>query len=166
MFNIGDKIVYPSQGVGVIASIQEREIKGEKQYFYGINIYNSTMKLTLPISRLEASKIRLVSSCDIIDYNLNKLNKFAVSDNEIRKYTTKERMAVNSQKVKDGKLDDYLDVICNLTQVICQGSLNANEKQLLNTTKEFVIEEICQSKLISKEEATELLDRAIISLAN
>lgn len=53
MFNVGDKIVYPGQGVGIISCIEEREFKGEKQNFYEIDIVNSTMKLKLPASRFE-----------------------------------------------------------------------------------------------------------------
>ena len=48
MFNIGDKIVYPSQGIGVIDIIEEKEFKGEKQKYYTIQLCNNTMKLTLP----------------------------------------------------------------------------------------------------------------------
>lgn len=164
MFNIGDKIVYPSQGVGVIDSIQEREFKGEKQDYYGINIYNSTMKLTLPLSRLESSNIRPVSSSDIIEYNLNNFDRFIVNDEEIKRYNSKERIAVNSSKLKNGTLNDYLEVICNLTQVMSQNNLNSNEKQLLQNAKSFIIEEICQSKSISLVDAEALLETAIVSL--
>ena len=58
-------------------------------------------------------------------------------------------------------LNDYLDVICNLTQVMQVGNINANEKQVLNSTKSLVVEEISQSKDLSKEEASELLENAI-----
>ena len=71
MFNIGDKIVYPGQGIGVIDCIEEREFKGEKQKFYKIDIFNSTMKLTYPMNRIEDSNIRLVSESKVIDSYLN-----------------------------------------------------------------------------------------------
>ena len=39
-------------------------------------------------------------------------------------------MITNSKKIKEGTLNDYLDVICNLTQVMQVGNINANEKQV------------------------------------
>ena len=59
MFNIGDKVVYPSQGIGVISDIEKREFKGEKQDYYKIKIFNNTMILSLPVSRAYVSNLRL-----------------------------------------------------------------------------------------------------------
>ena len=70
-------------------------------------------------------------------------------------------MITNTKKIKEGTLNDYLDVICNLTQVKKLSNINANEKQVLNSTKSLVVEEISQSKDLSREEAIELLENAI-----
>lgn len=161
MFNIGDKIVYPSQGIGVIESIEEREFKGEKQNYYKIDIFNSSMKLTLPISKAEGVNIRLINDSKTIDNDLLELDKFLSGSEEIKKTNAKERMLVNSKKIKTGVLNDYLDVICNLTEVMRNGNINANEKQVLTATKALVIEEIRQSKDITKEEAEKILENAI-----
>ena len=78
MFNIGDKIVYPSQGIGVIDIIEEKEFKGEKQKYYTIQLFNNTMKLTLPFSRIEPSNMRLISDSKTLDNCLKHINKFVV----------------------------------------------------------------------------------------
>ena len=130
MFNVGDKIVYPGQGVGIISCIEEREFKGEKQNFYEIDIVNSTMKLKLPASRFD---------------NLQKSVK-------------REREENNSKKVKNGTFDDYLSVVCNLTQVKNCGNANSSESQTLNSTRGFVVQEISEVKGMSIEEANEFLD--------
>ena len=161
MFNIGDKIVYPGQGIGVVNCIEEMEFKGEKQNYYKIDIINSTMKLKLPVSRVEFTNIRLISDSNEIDTDLNNFSDFIVNEEEIKISTAKERMITNSKKIKEGTLNDYLDVICNLTQVMQVGNINANEKKVLNSTKSLVVEEISQSKDLSKEEASELLENAI-----
>lgn len=161
MFNIGDKIVYPSQGIGVIDSIEEREFKGEKQDYYNIEIINSSMKLSLPISRVEDTNIRLVSNSKDIDSDLSNFGDFVADSEELKNVTAKERMIINNKKLKEGKVNNYLDVICNLTQVMKYGNININEKQILKATKSLVVEEISQSKDLSKEEATELLEKSI-----
>lgn len=161
MFNIGDKIVYPGQGIGVVDCIEEMEFKGERQNYYKIDIVNSTMKLKLPVSRVEFTNIRLISNSKEIDTDLNNFSDFIVNEEEIKISTAKERMIINTQKIKEGTLNDYLDVICNLTQVKKLSNINANEKQVLNSTKSLVVEEISQSKDLSREEAIELLENAI-----
>lgn len=161
MFNIGDKIVYPCQGIGVIDYIEEREFKGEKQKFYKIDIFNSTMKLTYPMNRIEDSNIRLVSESKDIDSYLEDFSKTTLTVEEIKSTTAKERMSINSKKIKDGTLKDYLDVILNLSEVMNNGNINANEKQVLNSTKSLVAEEISQSKNISLDEAKNLLDESL-----
>ena len=49
-------------------------------------------------------------------------------------------------------------MICNLTQVKMEHNLNSSEKQMLASAKKIVIEEISQSKNISNDEASDLLD--------
>ena len=77
MFSIGDKIVYPGQGIGVISCIEEKEFKGEKQHFYNIDIINSTMKLKLPAKRFETANIRLLSDSEKIDNSLEEITNHA-----------------------------------------------------------------------------------------
>ena len=158
MFNIGDKIVYPSQGIGVIDEIEEKEFKGEKQEYYTIQLYSNNMKLTLPSSRIETSIMRLISDSKTLDNCLKHINKFIVEIDGLSKVNFKERKTINELKIKSGALDDYLEVICNLTQLKMEQNLNSSEKQMLANTKKIVIEEISQSKNLSNDEAANLLD--------
>ena len=158
MFNIGDKIVYPSQGIGVIDEIEEKEFKGEKQEYYTIQLYSNNMKLTLPSSRIETSNMRLISDSKTLDNCLKHINKFIVEIDGLSKVNFKERKTINELKIKSGALDDYLEVICNLTQLKMEQNLNSSEKQMLANTKKIVIEEISQSKNLSNDEAANLLD--------
>ena len=85
MFNIGDKIVYPGQGIGVVDCIEEMEFKGERQNYYKIDIVNSTMKLKLPVSRVEFTNIRLISNSKEVDTDLNNFSDFIVNEEEIKR---------------------------------------------------------------------------------
>ena len=162
MFNIGDKIVYPSQGLGIIDIIEEKEFKGENEKHYTIQLCNHTMKLTLPFSRVEPSNMRLISDSKTLDNCLNHINRFVAETGELSKINFKERKTLNEIKIKSGALDDYLEVICNLTQLKMEHNLNSSEKQMLTSTKKIVIEEISQSKNLSSDEATSLLDVSMV----
>lgn len=161
MFNIGDKVVYPNQGIGIISDIEQIEFKGEKQDYYKIEIFNNTMKLRLPVSRAEVTNLRLLSEPEVIDKRLEYVGKTMSEESECNEYTAKERMITNSEKIKSGSLKSTLEVICDLTQVKIKSKLNAAEKQILKNAKDFVIKEISYSKGLSLEDSTSLLKKAI-----
>lgn len=158
MFNIGDKIVYPRQGLGVIDIIEEKEFNGETEKHYTIYLCNNTMKLTVPLSRIEPANMRLISDSKTLDNCLKHINRFVVETGELSKVNFKERKAINELKIKSGALDDYLEVICTLTQLKMEHTLNSSEKQMLTSIKKIVIEEISESKNLSNDEATSLLN--------
>lgn len=161
MFNIGNKVVYPSHGIGIISDIEKREFKGEKQDYYKIKIFNNTMTLSLPVSKADVSNLRLVSDSEAIDKGLESLNNALSEKNEYKEYTSKERMAANSQMLKSGSLKSTLEIIYNLTQVKINSKLNAAEKQVLKNATDSVIEEISYAKELSIEDSTNLLKKAI-----
>ncbi|AOR22828.1 CarD family transcriptional regulator [Clostridium taeniosporum] len=161
MFSIGDKVVYPSQGVGVIESIGEMVFKGEKQKYYKIHIFNNNMKLTLPVIRVEDLNIRLISDAETLDNALKNIEEFTNDLDALNKSDFKERASINTQKIKSGTLTDYLEVICNLTKVKEQHSLNSSEKDTLRKTMKILVEEISQVKNVSDSDANNLLNSAI-----
>lgn len=158
MLNLGDTIVYPNQGVGIIAAIEEREFKGENLKFFHIKIINSTMKLITPINRVEDAHIRLVSEVKLIDDSLDKIGYYIETTENLQKSNRKEREVINNEKIKNGSFKDYLSVVCNLTQVKNCGNINANENQTLKNVKSFLEQEICQAKGISINDARAIID--------
>ena len=161
MFNIGDIIVYPSQGLGVIDLIEEREFKNQNQNYYIIKTLNNSMKLSLPVDRVEALNIRYISSCDTIDKILNKFASIVTKSENDQTSNVKERAVINAAKLKSGTLQDNLEVIYNLHNASVNSKLNFNEKQILNNTMNFVISEISYVKSISAEEAEYMVNNVM-----
>ncbi|AGX42725.1 CarD family transcriptional regulator [Clostridium saccharobutylicum] len=161
MFKIGDKIVYPNQGIGIIDFIEEKEFKGEKQSYYKMHLLNNTMKVSIPCSMVETSHMRLISDSKTLDNTLKHINKFIHEVETLARINYKERNAIYLGKIKQGTLDNYLEVICNLTQLKKNHSLNSTEKHILRNAKKLVIEEISQAKNLSNDEASNLLDVSI-----
>ena len=58
MFSVGDKVVYPMHGAGVIESIEEREILGQKQSYYVLKMPLGDMKVMIPTQNVEGIGIR------------------------------------------------------------------------------------------------------------
>ena len=64
MYNVGDKIVYPSYGAGVIEAIEEKVIHGEKHKYYAVAMPGSSVKMLLPVERCDELCVRYVISAD------------------------------------------------------------------------------------------------------
>ena len=58
MFKIGDLAVYPAHGVGVIESIEIRDISGSKQEFYILKILDSNMTIMIPLQNVDSVGLR------------------------------------------------------------------------------------------------------------
>ena len=161
MFNIGDKIVYPIQGAGIIDVIEEKEFKGEMRTYYNISLINNSMKLMLPSNKAENSNMRLISNYSTLDNILLHLNDYSIPKNNINNSNSKERLEANTQKIKSGSLEELVEVIVSLSDLKKEHPLNSSENQLFLKAKRLLIDEMCLVKNITKSEADALLDEKL-----
>ena len=160
-FKEGDKVVYPNQGVGIIKYIEEKEFKGKLEKYYGIYLTNNKMQVLLPFSRVEKSHMRLISDPSYLDYKLKHANDYINDVEALAKINYKERSELYTLKIKSGTVEDYLELIYNLTQMKKKHELNYMEKTMLRTAKRILADEIAQSKQIDFDKAYELLEQLI-----
>lgn len=158
MFNIGDKIVYPVQGAGIIDVIEEKEFKGKKQTYYNISLINNSMKLTMPSQRMENSNIRLISTSSTLDNVLLNIENYEAIATKLSNYNSKERLEINNNKLKSGSLEDIIEIIISLSNIKKLHSLNSSENQILLKAKKILTDEICLVKNISKNEAVDYIE--------
>ena len=161
MFNIGDKIVYPVQGVGIVDLIEEKEFQGKVQKYYNIHLINNTMKLMLPSTRVESSNIRLISDTNTLEGILQDTKKYLTSSEDLDNINTKDRIEMNTNKIKSGSLEDLVEVVYNLTQVKKQHSLNTSESQLLKNATKFLADEVSLIKNIPSTEAHSFIENSL-----
>lgn len=161
-FKKGDRVVYPSQGVGIIEYIEEKEFKGKKEMYYSIHLVNNKMQVLLPFSRVEKSHMRLISDPGYLDYKLEHANEFIDKAEALCKINYKERNELYSIKIKSGTVEDYLELIYNLTKMKNKHDLNYMEKTILRTAKRILADEIAQAKNMDFNEAYDFLDTLIV----
>ena len=159
LFKVGDKVVYPMQGTGVIESIEERDFLGELQHYYIIEMISQNMQIMIPSSKIRASNLRLIS--DPLTLN-NVLSDFTNKDPNTTKATPpKQRYKIHMDKIKSGSLEESAEVVWDLVCLNKEKTLNATEKQMLTNARKFLTGEIALIKKISEDEANELLDTCI-----
>lgn len=161
MFNIGDAVFYPAYGVCIIDSIEKKVINGMNKSCYRVHLVNNPMTVTIPEDVAGKNNMRPVSDSKKIDSLLESAGYYENDLNELLKCNYKIRKEEFIRKIKNGSVEEYMQVIASLTRLKCSHNLNSSERQILYRARKILIEEICISKHISKEEADSLLEGSI-----
>ncbi len=153
MFHIGDEIVYPMHGAGIIVDIEEKTILGELHQYYILQISISDMKVMLPVNNLDAIGIRKIVSEDAANEAINHFLTCAEDDNN----NWNKRYRENIEKLKTGNLMDVAFVAKTLLLRDRKKSLSNAERKMLSNAKNILISELILAKRMSADEIKDLL---------
>lgn len=158
MFSIGDKVVYPMQGTGVIERIEDKIFSGKNKEYIIVKIMSNNLEIMIPSDKVLNSNLRKICDNSTLNDVLINLND---RDSDSENSSAKERYQSNMNKIKTGDLKDSAEVVYDLTLINKEKSLNTSEKQLFNTARKFLVEEISLIKNISVVEATDFLNLSL-----
>ena len=156
MYNVGDKVVYPMHGAGVIDSIEEKEILGEKQSYYILKMPGE-VKVMVPISTAEQHGIRNIIDKSEAEKVFNVLEQ---DETEMEKNWNK-RYRENMEKMKSGNIYEIADVVRNLSFKQKEKGLSTGEKKMLHNAKQILVSELVLAEHASQDEVEELVDNKI-----
>lgn len=157
MFNIGDKVVYPMHGAGIIEGIEEKEILGEKRKYYIMQMPIGDMKVMIPVDNVEEIGIR-----EIIDReDLERVIDILKGDSTKMSQNWNRRYRANMEKIKSGDIFEIASVVRNLMLRDAEKSLSTGERKMLNSAKQMLISEIVLVSDSNQEEAERIIDESI-----
>lgn len=159
MFSIGDKVVYPMHGAGIIESIEEREILGELKKYYVMKMPIGEMKVMIPINNAEGIGIR-----DVID---NKCADSVFKSLEIKSdeqtSNWNKRYRENMDKIKSGDVFEVADVVKHLVLRERNKGLSTGERKMLNSAKQILISELVLAKNMNPNDVEDIINTRITS---
>jgi len=157
LFNVGDKVVYPMHGAGIIEAIEEKEILGEKKRYYIMKMPIGDMKVMVPIQNVNDIGLRQVVNSTVIDQviGLLRLESTDHSTNWNRRYRA------NMDKMKSGDIYEIADVVRNLMIRDKEKGLSTGERKMLDNAKVILVSELVLAKDLKEEDAIALLDHII-----
>ena len=157
MFKIGDNIVYPMHGAGNIKAIEEKEILGEKQQYYVIEMPGEVMVM-VPTAKAESMGVRSV----IDKQSANSVLEVLEKDETDMSNNWNKRYRDNLEKMKTGDVYQIADVVRNLSfKQKEKGGLSTGEKKMLMNAKQILVSELVLAEHSSKEEIEKLIDNKI-----
>ena len=156
MFNVGDKIVYPMHGAGVIDAIEEKDILGEKQAYYILKMPGE-VKVMVPTAKAEEIGVR-----SIIDKSsAEKVFRVLESDETEMSMNWNKRYRDNMDKMKSGDIYKVADVVRNLSFKQKEKGLSTGEKKMLNNAKQILVSELVLTEHATQDEIEQMVDSKI-----
>jgi CarD family transcriptional regulator len=153
VFQIDQKVVYPSQGVGAIVSIEEKEFKSEKVPYYVIYLEVSDMTIMVPMDRAEGLGIRAIVPQDEAQRALELISE----DYEPIPSDWKLRYQMNLDLLKKGSVMDIATIVRSLYHRSKVKELPILERKLYDSALKLLEDEIAYSLQKPKDEVENLI---------
>jgi len=157
MFVIGDRIVYPMHGAGVIEQIEEKLILGESRRYYILRVPCGDMKIMIPIESCNEIGVRGIISVEQVTEVIEVLSAQTteMSNNWNRRYRE------NMEKLKTGDIYNVAEVVRNLMRTDKEKKLSTGEKKMLSNAKQILISEIILVKDIDHDAAEKIINSTV-----
>ena len=154
----GAKVVYPLHGVGVISSIEDKTVLGEKRSYYIIKLAISDMTVMIPTHRSEELGLRLVVTSKDVKEALRIIEEDTADIDE----DWKTRYQNNFEKIKSGSIFDVAEVVRNLFHRNRVKELSIMEKKLYENAYRLLVDEISIVKDMKKEAVQDIVAERLL----
>ncbi|MBS3818249.1 hypothetical protein KGY73_01925 [bacterium] len=139
-FEIGDKIIYPNQGMGVIEDIQNQNFFGIESKIYYVRIISNNTLVMVPSRNAEEMGIRKPVSMDSVEKIFDFIEKREVDLSMNWKGRYKEHLDL----MKSGSLLDMALVLKSLFYLNQSKPLSFREKKMMDKAKNLITSEISE----------------------
>jgi CarD family transcriptional regulator len=148
LFKVGDKAVYPAQGVAEVISIEEKDIAGNRLKFYVLRILDTNRKIMVPVNNAKSVGLRKPISEEEIEEIFTILRERTIAfDNQ----TWNRRYRGFMDKIKTGSVFDVAEVMRDLYRLKAEKSLSFGERRMLETARALIVKEIAVTREKSEE---------------
>lgn len=156
-FRIGDKVVYPNHGVGIIEQISSRTTGEIVEKFYLLKIKASSLKVEIPFRNINTVGLRRV----IKNGEVQKIVDFLVDGKCENHSDWKFRFKENSERMRTGSLLDVAGVLKGLLILNQTKPLSFREKKMLERARYLLVSELALAKNMVEQEVELILTKAL-----
>jgi len=155
-FEIGDKVIYPNHGLGIVERIETKTIMGTTCGFYQLRMANETT-VFVPVDNVDGVGLRRA----ITDEETERLFSL-LGDGKIESHQNwKGRFKDNSDRMRTGSIYDVVEVLKSLSHLARSKSLSFREKRMLDRAKFLVVSEISEVMGIKVPVIDERVEQAL-----
>jgi len=138
MFSIGDKVVYPMHGAGIIEAIEEKEIMGKKQSYYILRMALGQMQVMVPLDSVNNIGLRQIIDKEGVEKVISILRE---KGKELTS-SWNRRYRMHLEKMKTGDIYEVAGVVRNLSLREKEKGLSSGERKMLENARQILISEL------------------------
>ncbi len=152
--SVGDRLVYPNQGLCSVTEIKTEEIAGQKLTFVSLVIIETGAKVKVPREKLEKNGVRRVSTADdvkkVVDYLKGASDKASLD--------WKKRARENTARLSEGGLLGLAEVVKGLQELSELRPLPPKERDLYNDARHLFVDELSAAMGVPAADAEDAFD--------
>jgi CarD family transcriptional regulator len=157
-FHVGDKVVYPNHGVGIVEEIKSRGVDGDEgEQFYMLRIHSNASLVMVPTSNVKSVGLRRI----IKKADLDGLFKLLQEDFFEPEADWKGRYKDHSEKMRTGSIFQVAEVLRNLMYLSYKKSLSFREKRMLDRAKQLIVSEVATVRGLNEKTVEDQIDSAM-----
>lgn len=160
MYKVGDKIVYPMHGAGVIEGIEEREVMGKKHSYYIMRMPAGNMTVMIPADGCDEIGVRYV----ITREEAEKVMETFRTENVCCEHNWNKRHRENMAKIKSGDIYQVIGVVKELMYRDKNKGLSTSERKMLGNAKQIMISELELSSFAGKSDIESIIEDTVENL--
>jgi CarD family transcriptional regulator len=142
-FRIGDKVVYPNHGVGIIEQVSQRMVNGVPEEFYTLRIHSN-------------ASLVIIRKADV-----EGLFRMLEEDFFEPEADWKDRYKEHCEKMRTGSIFQVAEVLKNLVYLSLRKSLSFREKRMLDRARQLIVTEVATVRGLSEKVVEDHIDRAL-----
>ena len=156
-YKIGDKVVYPNHGVGMIEQVSYGVLNGRTERYYMIRVVSSGLRVMVPQSNADIVGLRPVIRTNDTTKVLGFLEKGKLNCHHDWKHSFKE----NSERMRTGALLEVAVVLKSLVSLSRSKPLSFREKKMLERAKYLLVSEMATARNLTSETAETLVVKSL-----
>ena len=157
MFQVGEKVVYPNQGVATVENITSRVFAGQMERYYLLRLSSNSLTVMVPFSHAGQVGLRKVTR----NGQLARVIDYLGESRRRRNQDWKDRFKENTEKMNAGSLLEIAEVLKSLLILQGKGPLSFREKKMLDRARHMLTTELSTSRGWSEAQSIECLDQIL-----
>jgi CarD family transcriptional regulator len=154
-FEVGEKAVYPAQGVAEVVGIDTKEIMGTSQTFYVLRVLDSDKKIMIPVDNVENVGLRSIISPAEVEEVYDILRE---RDVDLNTQTWNRRYRAYVEKIQTGSAFEIAEVLRDLNLLKFEKTLSFGERKMQDTARRLFVQELAIAKDATEQEIIDELE--------
>jgi CarD family transcriptional regulator len=154
MFKVGDQVVHPMHGAGVVEAVESR---GDNSY-YVLRLFAGKLKVMVPSGKAEELGLRRVISDNQVQAVLDVLRG---SEELNLCLNWNHRYRANLDKIRTGDVYQVAEVVRTLLRQDLRKTLSSGEKRMLESALQILISELMVAGKMEREQVEHLIKEVV-----